>query len=148
MNRIQCKASGVAIGLFIMTLGFSGQTQAKDDCWVKFYRDANYKGKQLLVQGPDKLASLHAVNGDNWDSKINSIKVGPKTKVTIFENPNYKLTLTEMANYPQLMRSLGITEQDIREDSELIFNGDSNIHNLADFNFYNKVRSLKVECIK
>ena len=148
MNRIQRKAGGVATGLVILTLGLCGQVQAKDDCWAKFYKDANYRGKHLLIEGPEQLASLHSVNGDNWDLQIDSIKVGPQARVTVYENPNFKLTLTEMAKYPQLMRSLGITEQDIKEESELIFNAGSNIHNLADFNFRKKVRSLKVECIK
>ncbi|WP_051906703.1 beta/gamma crystallin domain-containing protein [Methylomarinum vadi] len=149
MNRIQCKVDGVAKGLIILTLGLGGQVQAKENnCWARFYEDANYHGKQLLIQGPDQLANLQSVNGENWDLKIDSLKVGSQARVTVYENPNFKLTLTEMANYPQLMRSLGITEQDIKEDSELIFNADANIHNLADFNFHDKVRSLKVECIK
>lgn len=147
MNRIQCKTGGVVRGLIILTLGLMGQAQAKENtCWAKFYEDAEYHGKHLLIQGPDQLGSLQSVNGENWESQIDSIKVGPQTRVTLYENPNFKLTLTEMANYPQLMRSLGITEQDIKEDSELIFNSGANIHNLADFNFHDKVRSLKVEC--
>ncbi len=148
MNRIRYEAGAVATGLVILTLGFGGQAQAKDNCWAKFYQDENYQGKHLLIQGAEQLPSLHSVNGDNWDLQINSIKVGPEARVTVYENPNFKLTLTEMANYPQLMRSLGITEQDIKEESELIFNADTSIHNLADFNFRNKVRSLKVECLK
>ncbi len=149
MSRIQCKAGNIAKGLVILSLGLWGQAQAKENnCWARFYEDPEYHGKNLLIQGPDQLANLQSVNGENWDKKINSLKVGSQARVTVYENLNFKLTLTEMANYPQLMRSLGITEQDIREDSELIFNGDSNIHNLADFNFYDKVRSLKVECIK
>lgn len=149
MNRIQFTAGRVATGLVIFALGPWGQVQAKDnDCWAKFYEDAQYHGKYLLVQGPDQLASLRSVNGENWDLRIDSIEVGPKAQVTIFENPNFKLTLTEMAKFPELMRALGITEQDIREESELIFNADSNIHSLADFNFHDKVRSLKVECAK
>lgn len=149
MSRIQYKAGNVVKGLVILSLGLCSQVQAKENnCWARFYEDPNYKGKNLLIQGPDQLADLRSVKGENWDLEIDSLKVGSKAQVTVFENPNFKLTLTEMANYPQLMRSLGITEQDIREDSELIFKADSNIHNLADFNFHDKVRSLKVECIE
>lgn len=149
MNPIQYKAGGLASGVIILTFGLIGQVQAKDNnCWARFYTDVEYQGKNLFIQGPDQFPSLRSVKDENWDLLIDSIKVGPKAQVTVYENPNFKLTLTEMANYPQLMKSLGVTEQDIKEDSELIFHANSNIHNLADFNFHNKVRSLKVECVK
>lgn len=149
MKRIPYKAGSVASGFIILTLGLLGQAQAKDNnCWARFYKEVEYQGKSLFIQGPDQLVNLKSVNGENWDLKIVSLKVGSQARVTVYENPNFKLTLTEMANNPQLMKSLGVTEQDIKEDSELIFQGNSNIHNLADFNFHNKVRSLKVECIE
>ena len=53
-----------------------------------------------------------------------------------------------MAKYPDLMRALGYTEQDVKEDSELIFGANANIHDLSDFNFHHKIRSLKIDCIK
>jgi hypothetical protein len=74
--------------------------------------------------------------------------VGPKAKLVIFENINFKLTLKEMAKYPELLRALGFTEQDVKEDSELIFGANANIHDLSDFNFHNKIRSLKIDCLK
>lgn len=149
MNRIQLVFRAFKTGLIILALIFWNDALATDnDCWAQFYEDAQYQGKHLTIQGPDELGSLKSVNGENWDLRIDSIKVGPKARVIVFENPNFKLTLTEMAKYPDLMRSLGITEQDIREDSELIFNADAMVHSLADFNFHDKVRSLKVECVK
>ena len=53
-----------------------------------------------------------------------------------------------MVKNTDFMRSLGITEQDIKEDAELIFNENATIHNLGDFGFNNKIRSLKVNCIE
>ncbi len=52
-----------------------------------------------------------------------------------------------MANHPVLMKSLGITRQDILEESELIFHSDSKVHGFGEFDFYHKIRSLKLECI-
>jgi len=149
MNRIQLVFRGFKTGVVILALGFGANAYAMDnDCWAKFYEDAQYKGKYLTIQGPDELASLQSVNGENWDLRIDSIKIGPKAKVTVFEHRNFKLTLTEMAKYPELMKALGVTEQDIKEESELIFNADSQVHSLADYNYHDKVRSLKVECVK
>ena len=52
-----------------------------------------------------------------------------------------------MVKNTDFMRSLGITEVDIKEDAELIFNENAAIHTLGDFGFNNKIRSLKVDCI-
>ena len=149
MNRIQAAFLGVKTGLVVAAFGLGANAFAKDsDCWAEFYEKSQYEGKHFRLQGPAELANLKDVNGENWDLQIDSIKVGPKASVTVFEHPNFKLTLTEMAKFPELMHSLGITEQDIKEDSELIFKANSKIHSLADFNFHDKVRSLKVECVK
>jgi Beta/Gamma crystallin len=116
------------------------------DCWADFFDEPQYAGKHFLIEGPAKLANLYDIQGANWDKRIHSIKVGPKTKITVYQNPRFELTLPEAAKNPELMRSLGITEQDIKEDSELIFNENAMIHDLGDFYFHKKIRSLKVEC--
>lgn len=117
-------------------------------CWAEFYEYAQYIGDHFRIDGPAQLPNLRDVDGENWDLRIDSMVVGPKAKVTVFENVNYKLTLTEMANYPVLMRSLGITEEDIKEDSELIFPPREMVHHLGEYNFHKKIRSLKVDCVK
>lgn len=94
------------------------------------------------------MANLLTIKGDNWDKKIESLTVGPNAELTVYEHKNYKLTLTEMANHPDLMKSLGITKQDILENSEIIFRPNSMIHGLGGFKFYHKIRSLKLDCIK
>ncbi|MGR9051860.1 MAG: beta/gamma crystallin domain-containing protein [Gammaproteobacteria bacterium] len=147
MSRVQRFMQSFTMGFMLPSMLFAGVVQAKEkDCWADFYEDAQYKGEHIRMQGPAELAQLQNVNGENWSMRIDSIKVGPKAKVTVFENPNYKLTLTEMAKFPELMHSLGITEQDIREDSELIFGAGVSVHSLAEYNFHDKVKSLKVEC--
>ncbi|MGR8930944.1 MAG: beta/gamma crystallin domain-containing protein [Gammaproteobacteria bacterium] len=124
-----------------------GNAYAKDtDCWAEFFEKAQYEGESFRLEGPIQLNDLHSVQGKNWEKHIASLKVGPKAKVTVFENPNFKLTLKEMGKYPELLNSLGLTEQDAKEDSELIFDEKSKVHDLSDFNFRDKVRSIKVAC--
>jgi len=55
----------------------------------------------------------------NWASRIDSLKVGPKATLVVFENINFKLTLKEIEKYPDLMRSLGVTEQDVKKTQNL-----------------------------
>lgn len=132
----------------MLLLGSASNASAEDkECWADFFEEAQYAGKHLLIQGPAKLENLNNVNGENWNQRIHSIKVGPKAKVTVFQNPHFELTLTEMAKKPDFMRAWGITEQDIKEDSELIFNENAMVHDLGDFGFHKKIRSLKVECV-
>ena len=86
------------------------------------------------------------MNGEDWNKRIHSLKVGPKANVTVYQNPKFTLSSTGMAKNPEQMQALGITEKDIKEDSELIFIENSTIHDLGDFSFHKKIRSLKVEC--
>lgn len=131
--------------IFLFTLSTSIYAK-NDDCWVDLYDDTQYEGNHFRQQGPAKLKSLTKLNGENWDQKIESLIVGPKATLTLFENKNFKLTLKEMINHPVLMKSLGITKQDILEDSELIFQSNVKVHGFGEFNFYHKIRSLKIEC--
>jgi Beta/Gamma crystallin len=149
MNRIRLIfRSFRTVSVLMLILGSTWDAYAEDkECWGDFFEEAQYTGKHLFIQGPAKLENLNSVNGVNWDKRIHSIKVGPKAKVTVFQNPRFELTLTEMAKKPGLMRAWGIKEQDIKEDSELIFNENAMVHDLGDFSFHKKIRSLKVECI-
>lgn len=119
-----------------------------DGCWSDFYEFPNYLGPIVRIEGPAELANLRDIQGSNWESKIDSMVVGPKAKVWLYENPNFKLTLSEMANYPALMKALGITESEVHKESELMFNPKEKIHHLGEFNFHKKAKSIKIECIQ
>jgi hypothetical protein len=119
-----------------------------ENCWAEFFLHSNYAGPHFRLAGPIQLENLLNINGENWASRIDSLKVGPKATLVVFENINFKLTLKEIEKYPDLMRSLGVTEQDVKEDAELIFGANATIHDLSDFNFHHKIRSLKIDCLK
>jgi len=149
MNRIQFLYRGFNM-VFLLTIflgQYSNAYSEVEGCWAEFFENSQYSGKRFLLEGPAQLENLKNINGENWDLRIDSLKTGPKAKVTVYENPDFKLTLTEMAKSPTLMRSMGLTEKDIREDDELIFNANAMIHDLSDFEFHHKIRSLKIECL-
>jgi len=150
MNRIKLISKTAQAIIAILVFGGAvSAAYAKDknkECWVDLYRDSQYTGKHLRLEGPVQLENLKNVQGENWELCIDSLKVGPKAKVTVFENTNFKLTLKAMEKYPDLLKSLGLTEKDAMEDKELIFISNSKVHDLSDFNFRNKIRSLKVDC--
>ena len=128
--------------------GVSTAYAGDENCWAEFFLHSNYTGSHFRLAGPIQLENLLNINGENWASRIDSLKVGPKATLVVFENINFKLTLKEIEKYPDLMRSLGVTEQDVKEDAELIFGANATIHDLSDFNFHHKIRSLKIDCLK
>lgn len=147
INKISRKICWI-IFLSLWALGQSSTVIAKQsDCWVDLYEYAEYIGDHIRINGPREFANLRSINGENWELRIDSLKVGPSALVTIFENTNFKLTLTEMAKHPDLMKSLGITEEEIRQESELFFNPNSRANHLGIYNFHKKTKSLKIECL-
>ena len=133
--------------ILMLLFGYGSSIHAKSDgCWADFYEKSQFKGQHFKLKGPAQKKNLVKVEGKNWDKRIESILIGPKATVTVFENKNFKLTLTEMANHPVLMKSLGITKQDILEESEIILHPNSRVHSFGEYNFYHKIRSLKIEC--
>lgn len=149
MNKLRMLISclnklAIAAPLLIATVTVNAGDK---DCWADFFEESQYKGNHVLVNGPASYENLNNLNGENWNQRIHSIKVGPKARVTVYQNPKFELSITEMSKKPDFLKAWGITEQDIKEDSELIFNENATIHDLGDFNFHKKVRSLKVECI-
>lgn len=145
INKINHGFKLLVVFLFIFTQSSNVSARNKD-CWVDLFDDTQYEGKQTRVKGPAKLKNLNKVNGESWDKRIESTIVGPKATLTVFENKNFKLTMAEMADHPVLMKSLGITKQDILEESELIFGPNKKVHGFGEFHFYHKIRSLKVDC--
>jgi len=148
MKQIKFHNSKVILILILFFASGSVAFAKTTGCWADFYEGAQFKGKHFKLEGPAKLKKLHKVKGESWDKRIESILIGPKATVTVFENKNFKLTLTEMANYPVLMKSLGITTQDILEESEIILHPGSKVHSFGEYNFYHKIRSLRVDCVK
>jgi Beta/Gamma crystallin len=147
MKRIHSCSFATIFVLILLFIHSNIGYAAENDCWVDFFEESQYAGERLHLDGPAKLESLTKVNGENWEKRIHSLKVGPKAKVTVYQNPRFELTVTEMAKKPDFLRAWGITAQDVKEDSELIFNENAKIHDLGDFNFHKKVRSLKIDCL-
>ena len=145
-TKLMLKTAKAMVTILVFWSAVSTAYAKDKECWAEFFQGSQYAGKQFRLEGPVQLENLRNVDGENWESRIESLKVGPKAKLSVFENTNFKLTLKEMEKYPDLLRSLGLTEKDAMEDKELIFIANSTIHDLSDFNFRNKIRSLKIDC--
>lgn len=143
-----CPKMGRLIGVFLALTCSSTASALGSRCYVDVYEYAEYVGAHIRIEGPTKLRNLRSVNGENWDSRIDSLIVGPNARVRVYENPNYKMTLSEISKHPDLMRALGITAKDVSQESELEFGPNEKIHHLGEYNFHRKTRSIKIDCLK
>ncbi len=62
----------------------------KKGCWVKLYDKKNYEGDSLMLTGPISLGRMVGPFGFDWENKVRSLKTGPKTNVTIFDNRDFR----------------------------------------------------------
>ncbi|MCS5580118.1 MAG: hypothetical protein NZ837_06250 [Gammaproteobacteria bacterium] len=136
--------------LMVTLIGYSSSTHAAkshSDCWSEFYEGPDYGGSVVRIEGPAKLSNLRRVQGDNWESRIDSMVVGPNAQARLFEKRRFTPPLAELSRYPGLAKSLGITDQQIQEGGELVFNANEKVHHLAEFDFHKKAKSMIIECI-
>jgi hypothetical protein len=82
-------------------------------CWVRLFDGPNFKGKdELTIAGPMDLQSLKTPSGVNWQRKAESLTVGPKARVTVFENEMFKnknLSFDANQKVADLSKEVGIT---------------------------------------
>lgn len=84
-------------------------------CWVKLFPQVDYKGDDsLTVAGPVDLPSLHTPRGGvEWKEKTESLIVGPRASVSIYENANYShqtAVLKPCTQEPRLRGNLRFTQ--------------------------------------
>jgi hypothetical protein len=60
-------------------------------CWVRLFPEPNFQGvDDLTIAGPISLPSLHTPVGIDWKHKTESLLVGPKATVTVYESQSYR----------------------------------------------------------
>ena len=70
---------------------FAKETSTKQGCWAKIYDGENYTGDSLTLSGPVALADMSGPFGLNWDDKVNSIELGSKATMTVYDNVAFQL---------------------------------------------------------
>jgi hypothetical protein len=62
----------------------------RQGCWARIYDRENYMGDSLTLTGPIALADMSGPFGLNWDDRVNSIEVGPRATVTVYDNEGFR----------------------------------------------------------
>jgi hypothetical protein len=58
-------------------------------CWARIHDGQNFTGRTLTLMGEQSLPHLEFGVGFDWEGDIDSIVVGPKAKLAVFEDENY-----------------------------------------------------------
>lgn len=86
----------------------------KSGCWVRIYDGENYMGDSLTLAGPVSLADMSGPFGLNWDDRVNSVQVGPKASMTVYDNEGYRDQVAWFKsgqNVPDISRKLGFFDE-------------------------------------
>jgi hypothetical protein len=87
-----------------------------DGCWARLYDGANFRGNQLSLVGPVDMPNMRTAFGTDWGGEFDSIQVGPKASVTVYDNENHRekaATFKAGQRVPDLSDKVGLFE-DIR----------------------------------
>jgi hypothetical protein len=93
-----------------------------DGCWVRLYDDQNFTGNELSLIGPMDMANMRTAFGRDWSGEFDSVAVGPKATVMVYDNENYGQRVAKFQ-----------PNQRIRDLDEKM-------------GFFEDIRSLKIAC--
>jgi hypothetical protein len=58
-------------------------------CWARLYDSTNFRGNQLSLVGPVDMPNMRTAFGTDWSGQFDSIAVGPRARLTVYDNENY-----------------------------------------------------------
>lgn len=80
-------------------------------CWAQFYDQRNFKGDILTLVGPAELGSADRGTGRQFKRNIDSLVLGPKATLKVFEHQMFKdkaVNFSANAREPGLIKKLGL----------------------------------------
>lgn len=84
----------------------------KGGCWANLYDQRDFKGEGVTMAGPVVVAALDKSTGRYLRRNIDSLEIGPKATLTVFERRMFKdrsVSFGPNAKEPGLIKKLGFT---------------------------------------
>lgn len=78
-------AKNTPVVVTVMTVTMAEST----GCWAKIYDGHDFKGKALTLNGAMSIPHLEFGQGFDWEGSIDSLEVGPKATLVLYEDENY-----------------------------------------------------------
>ena len=94
-----------------------------DGCWVALYRDPNFAGQPIVIDGPISLGNVRDHVNTGWFRSFGSMQAGEKAKVTIYSNQNFE---SRAADVEQGQKVADLQDQKL--------------------GFFENIESLRVQC--
>src|SRR5919107_1157570 len=92
--------------------------QKNGDCYIDVWRDADFRGEKIRIEGPAEYASLEFAQG-NWCDDIGSLRVGPNAFVMAYHRRDF-------------------------QDRLITFGPNDEVADLSQFKFDDDIESMKV----
>ena len=86
----------------------------KSGCWTTLYTKKDFNGNALTLLGPLDLKDMVGPFGLDWEEKLASIRTGPNTTVTLYDNEGYQdrsAKLQPGSSVANIDSKLGLFEQ-------------------------------------
>lgn len=90
------------------------ESTTKGGCWARIYDGENYMGDTLTLAGPISLADMSGPFGLDWDDRVNSIEIGPKATLTVYDNEGFRDQVGQFKNgqkVPDISKKLGLFDE-------------------------------------
>lgn len=130
-DRSQTKKDGDAATstgpvLLLVPMVFAIDDKVANGCWARIYDKENFAGNMTMLVGPVDIASAKpaSVTGLELGRNYDSVVVGPRATLTVWDNANYR-------------------------DKTATFKAGQRISNLdGKMGYFEEIKSLKISCAK
>jgi hypothetical protein len=78
-------ASAEPVVVTVTTVTFAEST----GCWARIHDGENFSGRTMTLMGSQSLPHLEFGIGSDWEGDIDSIEVGPKAKLVVYDDENF-----------------------------------------------------------
>jgi hypothetical protein len=76
--------------IVLVPLQVASRSNFSNGCWARLHDSTDFQGNQLSLVGPVDMPNMRTAFGTDWSGQFDSIEVGPKARLTVFDNENYK----------------------------------------------------------
>ena len=83
-------ASADAPVIVLVPVQVASRDSFSNGCWARLYDGGNFRGNQLSLVGPVDMPNMRTAFGTDWSGEFDSIEVGPKATLTVYDNENYR----------------------------------------------------------
>ncbi|MGH6610845.1 MAG: beta/gamma crystallin domain-containing protein [Burkholderiaceae bacterium] len=99
--------------IVLVPVSIANTDQFGNGCWARLYDSTDFKGNQLSLVGPVDMPDMTGHFGIEWGGSFDSIAVGPKATLTVYDAQNYKdkaQTFKAGQKVPDLDEKMGLFE--------------------------------------